>query len=173
MNIGKPLKNPRHELFARKYVELGIGRWAYHLAGYSAAMPDNPRQCSPADACASRLLKHVKVNHRIEGLRQAMAKRADVTEESILDELEQARTLALQCEQTASAVSATVAKAKLVGLMIDRKEQGKPGDFDSWTEAELRAYVLGNAAATGIADHGDDSEQQPIEPTHNGPSTAQ
>lgn len=141
---GKPLANVRHEAFARAYVRLGTGRNAYAAAGYKARMPDDLHDPGPIDAAASRLLKQVRVNQRIERLREAMAKRAEVTEESILDELEQARSLALQTEAPAAAVSATVAKAKLVGLMIERKEIGDAGEFKNMSEDQLRDYIQGN-----------------------------
>jgi phage terminase small subunit len=139
------LKNPRHEAFARLYVATGIARHAYVKAGYKARLPDDPQDTGSADVCASKLLKHPKVERRVEGLRQAMAKRQDITEESILEELEQARQCALGERQSAAMVSASVAKAKLVGLMVERKEVGNAGDFQRMSEQELRDWLANNA----------------------------
>lgn len=74
------------------------------------------------------------------------AKRNDVTEDSLLDELEQARLKAMTADNGASAmVQATLGKAKLVGLLVERREQGKPGEFESMGEQELRAWLADNA----------------------------
>jgi hypothetical protein len=55
---------------------------------------------------------------------------------------------------TGSALSATVAKAKLHGLIVDRKESGAPGEFASLTtESEVMDAVrreLGDAAADAL-----------------------
>lgn len=139
----KPLKNPRHEAFARHYVQHGIARHAYIAAGYQSRC-DDIGGSTPADACASRLLRHAKVKPRIERLQQAMAKLADITADTIATELEEARQLALKEGQSAAAVSATTAKAKLAGLMIERRENGDAGDFARMTEEQLREYIRDN-----------------------------
>lgn len=151
------LKNPRHEAFARHYVKLGVGRHAYAAAGYRARQPRKPTECSPADVCASQLLKFPKVAKRIEEVRQAMAKRQDVTEDSLIEELEQARLIAAAERQTGSMVAATMGKAKLAGLLIDRKEIGDAGEFQRMSEQELREYIQGTEA----------------KPTNNGTDTVQ
>jgi hypothetical protein len=43
---------------------------------------------------------------------------------SILNELEEARKQAVEINQPSAAVSAIVAKAKVAGLIVDRKEVG-------------------------------------------------
>src|SRR5262245_40019003 len=58
-----------------------------------------------------------------------------------MEELEQARKQAAEINQPSAAVSATVAKAKLAGLVVDRKEVGKPGEFDGMNVDELREHV--------------------------------
>ena len=51
--------------------------------------------------------------------------------------------------QASAAVSATMAKARLLGLVVDKREVGQPGAFDQLTdrelteEAERRARLLG------------------------------
>jgi phage terminase small subunit len=47
------------------------------------------------------------------------AKEAEVTHESLLNELEEARSLAIKEKQTSAAVSATMGKANLTGLLIE------------------------------------------------------
>jgi hypothetical protein len=75
-------------------------------------------------------------------LQEVTAAKAEVTRESILAELEEARLMAKDNGQPAAAVSASMGKAKLVGLVVDRKEVGAPGEFadiENMTADELRA----------------------------------
>jgi len=39
---------------------------------------------------------------------------------------------------------------KLNGLVIERQERGKPGEFDAMSQDELRSYIEGQAAELGI-----------------------
>jgi hypothetical protein len=110
------------------------------------------------------------VEQRIERLREAMGNRANVTEESILDELEEARQVANKEGQSAAMVSASVAKAKLVGLMVERKEIGDAGEFKAMSEAELRAYIAGNQQMPETS--ADKAYPAPL-PTHPGSNERQ
>lgn len=104
---------PKQEKFAQLYVELGSAAEAYRGA-YSASKmkPDTVYQR------AHDLLQNGKVKVRIETIREAARERNKVTVDSLLAELEEARSIALGAEtpQTSAAVSATMGKAKLVGL---------------------------------------------------------
>jgi phage terminase small subunit len=136
-----PKLNPRQEAFCRHYVRYGIARHAYVAAGYKAKLGDDLGAAYSADVGASRLIRNTKVAKHIEGLKAVMAKRADITDDTIATELEEARLIAKGEHQAAAMVSATVAKAKLAGLMIDRKEIGDAGDFSRLSEDELRAEI--------------------------------
>lgn len=114
-----------------------------------------------------------------------MAIRNKITVDSLVDELDEARVLALASAQPSAAISATVSKAKLVGLMVDRKETGMPGDFAAASETQVLERVraeLGDAAAALLAQalqHAEDTDAElpdevdplPIETTHEGSST--
>lgn len=156
----RPLKNPRHEAFARHYVAHGIARHAYVAAGYQSRLGATPRDTGPADACASRLLKHAKVKQRIERLQTVMAKLADITADTIATELEEARQLAKQEGQSAAMVSATTAKAKLAGLLIERKEIGDAGEFARMSEQELRDFIADSTKATPLPSHPEHKTEQ-------------
>jgi hypothetical protein len=78
------------------------------------------------------------------------AARAQVTVESILNELEDARKQAAEINQPSAAVSAIVAKAKVAGLIVDRKEVGKPGEFEGMNVDELREHVSRAIEKLGI-----------------------
>jgi len=101
-----------------------------------------------------------------------MGKRADVTEESLLDELEEARISAAENKQSGAMVAATMGKAKLTGLVVDRKEVGQPGDFERMNEQELRAFIAANLAGQSNPLQ---SQQEALQPalTHQGSDTKQ
>lgn len=69
------------------------------------------------------------------------AKRQDVTEDSLISELEEARGIAAVNGQSGAMVAATMGKARITGHIIERKETGAPGDFERMSEDELRAFI--------------------------------
>jgi hypothetical protein len=117
------LQNPRHERFARAFMKTGVGARAYLKAGYE------PTTRNALDVNASRLLRHSKVKRRITELKNQMADRNRVTVDSLLRDLADDRALARQLGQASAAIQAVQLSARLVGLLIDRKESGAPGDF--------------------------------------------
>jgi hypothetical protein len=119
------LKNQRHEKFAREYVKTGIGAEAYRRV-YPRIDP-----IETAKRNAYRLRTYAHIDKRIQELRQAMAKRADITEDKILTDYQEALVLAKKQEKPDSMVNAATAQAKLVGLLRDRIETGSAGDFDN------------------------------------------
>ena len=86
------------------------------------------------------------------------AKRNEVTEDSLIEELEQARIAAIEAQQASAAVAATMGKAKVCGLLVERKETGKPGDFDNMTEEELRAFIQADSDNKPTTHGGNDKE---------------
>lgn len=77
-----------------------------------------------------------------------MSYKKQVTVASLLEELAEARELAIKTEQPSAAIAATQTAAKLVGLWVDRKETGNPGDFAALDSV---AAIVEKARA----DHGD------------------
>ena len=65
---------------------------------------------------AKELLDNSKVAARIISIHRQIAQRNEVTQDSLLNELEQARTLAISNNQVSSAVAATMGKARICGL---------------------------------------------------------
>jgi hypothetical protein len=103
----------------------GVASQAYELAGY------HPSNRVSLDTAASRLFRSVKIKARLAELHNMTAKRHEITVDTLLADLETDRALA-HCEgQGSAAVQATMAKARLLGLIVDRKETGKPGEFES------------------------------------------
>ena len=103
----------KQEAFARAYVETGNASEAYRRA-YNA---ENTKQEIVA-VRACELLAHRKVSVMVQKLKDQVAERHAVTVDSLVNELEEARIAALTAEspQSAAAVSATMGKAKLMGL---------------------------------------------------------
>jgi hypothetical protein len=144
------LDNPRHERLARYFVKLGVKSQAYIKAGYT----NNTTRAS-LDAAASRAFRSVKIKRRIQEIRRQMATRTRITLETLLHDLAEDRALARETKQVSAAIAATQLSAKLVGLLIDRKESGGPGDFSDLSSAdEILAKVradLGDEFADALA----------------------
>src|SRR6516164_1227886 len=87
------LANPRHEKFARLVWAASAKDYrralAYLAAGYRAKLDlSQPSKSHPADQAASRLAKNVKVKARIQEIAAMAAKRHEISEDSLLEELE-------------------------------------------------------------------------------------
>jgi|SRR5882672_1983284 len=136
------LDNIRHERFAREYIKRGEASDAYRRAGYRPATPGSLWTAS------SRLLRHDEVASRIAELRRQMTYKTKISLESLMSDLDADRELARRLDQPGAAIQATVVKAKLAGLMVERKESGGPGDFASLSAEQIVAKVR--------ADHGED-----------------
>lgn len=114
----RPL-TPKQEKFAQLYVELGNASEAY-----KGAYPKAKRWSSDAlRSQASKSLSNPNIRTRVDELRAAVAERAEVTIESLVDELEEARKVALTDPRAAgAAVSASMGKGKLLGFVVDKQK---------------------------------------------------
>lgn len=132
---------PKQEKFAQLYVELGSAAEAYRQAYKADRMkPDTVYQR------AHDLLQNGKIKVRVETIREAARERNKVTVDSLLAELEEARSIALGAEtpQTSAAVSATMGKAKLVGL--DKQILDMRSSDGSMTPKPLDTSTLSDTA---------------------------
>lgn len=152
------LPNPRHESFAQALAKGKTADEAYAQAGYK-----------PNRHNASRLKTNEHITDRVAELQQKVAKKVEVTVESLAVELEEARAIALKEKQSSAAVQATMGKAKLFGLGVEnRRLSGSvqvtitAEKLDSLSDDELalleRAYpvlrklgLVGDPAAEGEA----------------------
>lgn len=103
----------KQEAFCQAYIETGNASEAYRKAYASDKM-----KTESINRKAKELLDNGKVAARLVELRGEIKQRHDVTVDSLLGELEEARQAALQAEtpQSSAAVAATMGKAKLTGL---------------------------------------------------------
>jgi hypothetical protein len=146
-----PLNNFRHERFAQALAQNADAVAAYRSAGYSAAG-------DAAGARASRLLNDTAVAARIAELQTASSAAAtpmEVTTANAIREFEEARLLAIKKGQASAAVTATMAKARLAGLLAGTPE-GKPAPaakFDgNYTDAARRIAFLLRLSANETSD---------------------
>lgn len=146
------LRNKRHERFAQLVHRHGIARRAYAEAGYHARKALTPAQSSPLDAAAARLLKSVAIQQRLSELAAMTMQRHQVTIDSLLQQLAEDRALAHREGQSGGAVQATATMARLVGLMVDRKETGAPGDFAALQTTDEIVDALRKLAGDEAAD---------------------
>ena len=71
-----------------------------------------------------------------------------------MKEFDEDRALARELGQAGAAVSALTLKAKLAGLIVDKKEVGKPGEFEGMNVDELRELIARGIAKLGIGAEG-------------------
>ena len=108
---------PKQEKFCYGYIETGNASGAYRAAYNAERM--KPEVVAVK---ASELLANGKIAVRIEALRGELRQRHEITVDDLVAELEEARKLAFETDKAAAAVSATMGKAKLLGLVVDKQE---------------------------------------------------
>ena len=146
------LANNRRELFANLLAQGFTAVDAYAKAGYKRH-----------DGNACTLAKHPEVEARLEEIRgelaaatglpvgtNAIAARAKVTAESLIDEAEQVRVLAMDRGQCGAANGAIKEKGVLSGVRVARSEIGGPGEFDHMSDEELRQSIIDEARELGF-----------------------
>lgn len=103
----------KQEAFCQAYIETGNASEAYRTA-YAA----DKMKPEAIHVQASKLQDNPKIALRLNELQGEIKQRHNVTVDSLLAELEEARQKALSAEtpQSSAAVAATMGKAKLVGL---------------------------------------------------------
>ncbi|MER8373688.1 terminase small subunit [Mesorhizobium sp. M1406] len=107
--------NIRHERFCHALAEGLPQSRAYIEAGYAA-------RGNAAEVEASKMVRLPKVAARVAELQGKAAERAVVTIETIARQLDEDRQLALREKQASAAVAATMALAKIYGLVIDKQQ---------------------------------------------------
>lgn len=111
------LTNAKHERFVQELTKGKSQVEAYEIAGYR-----------PSRSAASRLAEDVNICKRLAELQERAAVRVEMTVADILEELEQARQIAIKAQtpQASAMVTATMGKAKLLGMITDKGEISGP-----------------------------------------------
>ena len=108
---------PKQDKFAREYVKCSDASAAYRLA-YST----KSQKPETIWSNAYRLLANTQVASRIKYWQGQAAKQQAITVDSLCRELDEARAIALKTGKASAAVSASMGKAKLCGLGVERKQ---------------------------------------------------
>ena len=109
------------EKFAQEYVLTGIGAEAYRRA-YPKSLKWKEEIVHQK---ASRMMSHGKVVARIKELQDEVAKRNEVTIDSVVAEYNEVIKEAREAGQFSPAVAGITKKAELLGLFKKHQEQGK------------------------------------------------
>lgn len=144
----------KQEAFAVAYVQTANAAEAYRQA-YDVA--ENARD-EWIYVEALQLLEHPKIGPRIEELHRRAKERSEFTVMKALEELEEARALAIREKQTGPAISATNSKVKLLGLEAPTKSRlevtGKNGGPIQTKELSPRERVASQLAKLSAARDG-------------------
>ena len=108
---------PKQEKFCQVYIETGNASEAYRQAYNTEKMKPES-----VNSKGYQLLQQVQITARLDELRALHQKRHEITVDDLVKELEEARKLAFETDKAAAAVSATMGKAKLLGLVVDKQE---------------------------------------------------
>ena len=108
---------PKQEKFCQVYIETGNASEAYRQAYNTEKMKPES-----VNSKGYQLLQQVQITARLDELRAEHKKRHEITVDTLVAELEEARKMAFETEKAAAAVQATMGKAKLLGLVVDKQE---------------------------------------------------
>jgi hypothetical protein len=109
------LSNVRYERLAQNLAKGMPQHEAYTAAGFRLKPNANRSD-------ASKAARFPEVQARVAELLERQARRLDVTVETLVGELDLMFKLALATKQPAAGVGATMGKAKLLGLVVDKAE---------------------------------------------------
>jgi phage terminase small subunit len=127
------LANHKHELFAQALAKGEPACTAYVSAGYAYN-----------EGNSVRLKGNEKVIARVAELQERAAAKVELTLADLVEMLAEDRKFARQCEQSGSAVTASMGIAKLLGFLKDKIESTVTvrADYSAQVEAEI-AEIIG------------------------------
>lgn len=91
-------------------------------AAYRAAFNAENMSAKAIGIEACRLFARPSIALEMERQREQMAEKAGLTVEDLLAEYQKGQELAQRCEQAGAFVAATTAKAKLLGLLVEKQQ---------------------------------------------------
>ena len=124
------LENNKHEKFCHVWHETGNKTEAYRQSHPASSRWKE----ATVNKRASELSKKGDILGRYQELQEIANKDHGITIKGLLKELQEARKIALEAEtpQSSAAVSATMAKAKLVGLDVTKIEITEAESLTPW-----------------------------------------
>lgn len=141
-----PLKNDQHERLAQGLAKGSTDIDAYRAAGYKGGRP------AAWDIC-----RREDVKARVAELQARAAAKVEVTVADIARQLDEDREFAKGVNQAGAMVSASLGKAKVLGLIVDRQEHtgrgGGPIEYRNLDESEIDARLDALMAKNAGPDH--------------------
>lgn len=123
----------------------GVAKGLTYSDAYRQAYDAKKMKMEAINIAASRLMDNPKIELRVEELKKRALKRYDLTVDDIVEELEDARKIARELGQSSAMVSASMGKAKLFGMIVDKKactdSEGNDLDVPIVSSAELLAIM--------------------------------
>ena len=138
---------PKQEAFAMAYVETGNASEAYRRSYNAEKMKPET-----VNRNAKALMDNNKVATRVQELRAAHVERHEITVDDLIRELEEARSIAMAGErqQPAAMVAASMGKAKLLGLIVDKAENKNDNRTTVLFDAEQVKRMAGALLRGGV-----------------------
>jgi phage terminase small subunit len=164
------LLTPKQEAFVQAYHRLGNQRAAYKEA-YNAGNMSN----AVIDVKASELMNDGKLRVRLSELQERVAKKNEITVETITGMLAKAYKLAVDEKQSSAAVAASMGLGKLHGLIVDKKEDVTIRRTTLEIDARIRQLIAvehEDGVAGASRRTGDSPEPDEAVPTVSGHGTA-
>ena len=109
---------PKQEAFAQAIVT-GVSQSDAYRAAYKVRPGTKPESVNQN---ASRIMANVNIMSRVAELREPVAKKAQITLESHLDDLMRLRNMAAKEKQYSAAIAAEVARGKASGVHVEKSE---------------------------------------------------
>lgn len=125
----------KQETFCLKYIETGNASEAYRQAYDSDGMKPES-----VNRKAIELLENGKITARIKELQDEHQARHEITVDDLIAELEEAREVAKAKENANAMISATLGKAKLLGLdkqITESQTVKEVTDFAEWLKNDV------------------------------------
>lgn len=153
---------PKQEAFVLAYLKTGNATEAYRSAYDVKSMSDENVWSE-----ASKLLKHPKVAPRLASIQAKVEERAIISKEWVISRLVENVERAMQAEAVKDAEGTPTGEYRYEGsvanralellgkelkMFVDRKEVGKPGEFENMEPDELRQLIRAEAQALGLSD---------------------
>lgn len=123
----------------------GVAKGLTYSDAYRQAYNASKMKMETINRKAVELMSNGKVAARVEELKRRALQRYDLTVDDIVEELEDARKIARKLGQSSAMVSASMGKAKLFGMIVDKKactdSEGNDLDVPIVSSAELLAIM--------------------------------
>lgn len=146
--VAKVKTTPRQDKFLREYMICDNATEAWHRVY-------RPRRRECAQAAASYTLSKPHVQKRLNQLRERAMKKSDISIEKVLTDYQYGIDMAKEQGKASEIIAGATAQAKLVGMLRERVETGKVGEFGDTNSIadvlELVAREAGPEAAMTLA----------------------